>query len=103
MYKKFKQRSVATVALVVLLLANFTGPASAGYLEGRISCQSNWKVMTRSYSGVDTRHEHYLEPNSTVFADGNMVVLFWIGARNYGTWSVEAAPLYSGGGGCIQR
>ena len=102
MYKKFKQRSVATIALVVLLVANFTAPASAGYREGRISCQPEWTVLTTSYSGDDTMHEHYLEPNPYERIHGPWMVTIWFGARKYGTWSVKATPLHAGGGGCIR-
>ncbi len=102
MIQKLKRRSVAFVAVVVLLLVNLAGPASAGYREGRISCQSGWTVFTESNSGGSTWHEHYLEPWDTTLHYTGYFRSIWYTQRNYGTWSVQATPLLSGGAGCTQ-
>lgn len=98
-----KSRFVAFVAVVVLLLVSFVGPASAGYREGRISCQNGYMVFLDSHSGETTWHEHYLESYSKAYAFTSYSLTFWTGPRNYGTWSVKATPLEFGGAGCTPR
>ena len=90
------------MAVVVLLLGNLAGPASAGYREGRISCQNGWVVATISTATFSTWHEHYLEPNDTVTRFTGTLLAIWDGSRNYGTWSVESTPMSSGYGFCTQ-
>jgi hypothetical protein len=103
MFKKLKRRSVAFVAVVVLLLVNLAGPASAGYREGRISCQNGWTPFTTSYSGnTSTLHVHYLEAHGTRSGTTTFAVTVWWGNPNYGTWSVRATDLQSGSAGCNQ-
>lgn len=105
MFSGLKRRSVAIVALVVLLMVNFAAPVSAGYREGRIGCQLGWTVVTESYSGYRgwTWHEHYLEPRPVQRAYTYFSLTIWTGGRNYGTWSVSATPLLSGGASCYYR
>ena len=102
MFKKLKRRSVAFVAVVVLLLVNVAGPASAGYREGRIGCQSGYDVFTESYSGSTlTLHEHYFEPYGVRYHNNTWFwFVIWDGASSRYAWSVKATPLLSGGAGC---
>lgn len=102
MFREFKRRSAAFVVVVVLLLVNFTGPASAGYREGRIGCQLGWMPFTKSDSGgVNVEHTHYLEPFVVEeYKRASFALTIWYGAYSRSTWSVEATPLLYGGAGC---
>ena len=102
MFKKLKRHSVAFVAVVVLLLVNLAGPASAGYKEGRIGCQSGYDVFTESYSGGSyVWHQHYLESYGTRDYDNvRFAFTIWVDASSRYTWSVQATPLQAGGAGC---
>ncbi len=102
MFKKLKRRSVAFVAVVVLLLVNLAGPASAGYREGRIGCQRGYDLFTESYSGSTlTLHKHYLESYGTRrHNDMWFGFTIWVDASSRYTWSVQATPLLAGGAGC---
>ena len=97
MIQKLKRRSVAFVAVVVLLLVNLAGPASAGYREGRIGCQNGYDVLTASHSGsAYVFHEHYLESFGFSRHDNaRFAFALWVGARSRYTWSVQATPLQS--------
>ena len=101
MIQKLKRRSVAFVAVVVLLLVNIAGPASAGYRSGRIGCQNGWSAYTYSYSGnTVTEHEQYLEPRTSQRGDTTFAVTVWGSNPIRSSWSVRATPLLSGGAGC---
>ena len=100
MLKKLRHQFVASVGIIVLLLVSLAGPASAGYREGRISCQDGWTVFTESYANDETVHKHYLEPYPIETGYADFVFTAWINRRTYGTWSVEAASLVAGGGFC---
>ncbi len=101
-FKKLKRRSVAFVAVVVLLLVNLAGPASAGYREGRIGCQRGYDLFTESYSGGSyVVHQHYLESYRTrEYDNARFAFTIWVGASSRYTWSVQATPLLAGGAGC---
>lgn len=103
MMQKLKRPSVAIVSLVFLLLVSLASPASAGYREGRISCQSGYVVFLDSHSGETTWHEHYLESYPKTYTFTSYLFTLWTGPRNYGTWSVKATPLDFGSAGCTPR
>lgn len=99
----WKRYSVTIVVALCLLLGTFAGPASAGYREGQIGCQTGWVKLTTSFSGTPTSHEHYMETHGIEYHyNSPLAVTLWPGRLKRGSWSVKATPLHAGGASCVR-